>query len=169
MIRDSATTDANNDDSESIDGLYLIKSGAAKVTKSSENGQVEAVVAILREGNWFGEIGLIDGLPPSANVTAMQPMKCFFLPRNAFLEALNENPEIAVSMLPGLGSMVTVAVVLEKVLCYLQLVHAVTGGWRLIDYDLIDRIAVEMGFYQIEEATEFSCFVDDLSLALQGL
>ena len=69
MIRDTSTALADSDDSDSVDGLYLIKSGAAKVTKSSENGQREAVVAILREGNWFGEIGLIDGLPPSANVT----------------------------------------------------------------------------------------------------
>ena len=65
-----------------------------------------AVIAVLREGNWFGEIGLLDGLPPSANVAAMSPMECFFLPRRAFLEALNENPEIAVGMLPGLGRMV---------------------------------------------------------------
>lgn len=89
-----------------IDGLYIIKKGAAKVTTPSENGAVEAVFAILREGNWFGEIGLIDGLPPSANVCSMSTMECFFLPRSAFLKALNENPEIAVSMLPGLGSMV---------------------------------------------------------------
>lgn len=104
MIRDTAKK--NDESNGSIDGLYIIKSGTAKVTKTSENGEVEAVVAILREGKWFGEIGLIDGLPPSANVVAMQPMKCLFLPRNAFLQALKENPEIAVSMLPGLGSMV---------------------------------------------------------------
>ncbi len=104
LIRD--TSRPETDDTSDIDGLYVIKSGAAKVSTSSENGDVAAVIAILREGNWFGEIGLLDGLPPSANVAAMSPMECFFLPRRAFLEALNEYPEIAVGMLPGLGRMV---------------------------------------------------------------
>ena len=104
LIRDTSRCETS--DTSDIDGLYIIKTGAAKVTTSSENGEVEAVIAILREGNWFGEIGLIDGLPPSANVCAMSTMECFFLPRRAFLDALNENPEIAVSMLPGLGNMV---------------------------------------------------------------
>jgi CRP/FNR family cyclic AMP-dependent transcriptional regulator len=104
LIRDNSRPETA--DTSDIDGLYVIKSGAAKVSASSENREVAAVIAILREGNWFGEIGLLDGLPPSANVAAISPMQCFFLPRRAFLEALKENPEIAVGMLPGLGRMV---------------------------------------------------------------
>ena len=104
LIRDTSRRETPG--TSDIDGLYIIKSGAAKVSTSSEHGEVAAVIAILREGNWFGEIGLLDGLPPSANVAAMSPMECFFLPRRSFLVALNENPEIAVSMLPGLGRMV---------------------------------------------------------------
>ena len=104
LIRDTSRRETA--DTSDINGLYIIKSGAAKVSTSSENGEVAAVIAILREGNWFGEIGLIDGLSPSANVCSMSPMECFFLPRRAFLHALKENPEIAVSMLPGLGRMV---------------------------------------------------------------
>ena len=104
LIRDSSRCETS--DNADSDGLYIIKSGAAKVTTSSERGEIEAVIAILRKGNWFGEISLIDGLHPSANVTSMSTMECLFLPRRAFLEALGENPEIAVSMLPRLGNMV---------------------------------------------------------------
>ncbi len=93
-------------DNAGLDGLHIIKSGSAKVTTPSAGGEIEAVIAILREGNWFGEISLIDGLPPSADVTSMTTMACYFLPRAAFLEALSEHPEIAVSMLPCLSSMV---------------------------------------------------------------
>ena len=39
--------------------MYIIKLGTAKVTTSSESGQVEAVIAILQKGDWFGEIGLL--------------------------------------------------------------------------------------------------------------
>lgn len=94
-------------DNDAADGLYIVKSGMAKVTKSaSEASGVEAVLAILRPGNSFGEISLIDGLPRSANVAAMGPMVCYFLPRDAFLLALKEAPEIALGMLPALASMV---------------------------------------------------------------
>lgn len=92
---------------ETADGLYVIRAGAAKVTKSAAGAQgVEAVLGILLQGDSFGEIGLIDGLPRSASVSAMGEMECYFLPRAAFLEALEGNPEIAVGMLPALASMV---------------------------------------------------------------
>ena len=88
------------------DGLYIIKSGVVKVTKPSQSWEAEAVLAILGQAHSFGEIGLLDGLPPSANVTAMEPMECYFLAREAFHLALERNPEIALGMLPGLGTMV---------------------------------------------------------------
>ena len=93
-------------DTAAGDGLYIIKSGVAKVTKASQSWEAEAVLAILCAGHCFGEIGLIDGLPPSANVTVMEPMECYFLARAAFLVALTDNPEIALGMLPALGTMV---------------------------------------------------------------
>lgn len=96
-------------DTAPVDGLYIIKSGVAKVTRASQSWEAEAVLAILRPGNCFGEIGLIDGLPPSANVTAVEPMECYFLPREAFLTALEENPEIALGMVHSLGTMVRAA------------------------------------------------------------
>ena len=89
------------------DGLYIVKTGMAKVTKSAaETAGVEAVLAILRPGNSFGELSLIDGLPRSANVTAMAPTECYFLPRAAFLMSLPENLELALGILPALTGMV---------------------------------------------------------------
>ncbi len=93
-------------DNDPVDGLYIIESGRAKVTKSSQDGETEAVLAILQPGSCFGEIGLIDGLPRTATVTTMEPTWCYFLPRDAFLTALEESPQIAVGMLPALASMV---------------------------------------------------------------
>ena len=97
-------------DHDSVDGLYIVKSGMAKVTKSSMGAAgVEAVLAILREGDSFGEFALLDGMPRSATVTAMAPVECYFSPRAAFLIALRENPGIARSMLPTLAGMVRTA------------------------------------------------------------
>lgn len=91
---------------DAVDGLYVISAGKAKVTKPAEGGGPEAVLAILGEGDSFGEVGLVDGLPRSAGVAAMMPMECYFLGRAAFLKVLEANPEMAISMLPALASMV---------------------------------------------------------------
>lgn len=39
-------------------------------------------------------------------MTTMEPTWCYFLPREAFLSSLEENPKIAVGMLPALAAMV---------------------------------------------------------------
>ena len=88
------------------DGLFVINRGTAKVTKSSQLGETEAVLNLLKSGDSFGEIGLVDGLPRTATVTAMAPMECWFLSRDAFLKILEERPKIAVSMMMSLAAMV---------------------------------------------------------------
>ncbi len=92
---------------DTSDGLYIVESGMAKVTKSATDlGGIEAVLATLRPGSHFGEISLVDGLPRSATVTAMGPVTCYFLPRDAFIGALMETPELALAMLKAFAYMV---------------------------------------------------------------
>ena len=92
---------------DAADGLYILESGVAQVTKSATGAAgSEALLATLHRGNSFGEISLIDGLPRSATVTAIGPIVCYFLPREAFIRALLENPQIALAMLQSFASMV---------------------------------------------------------------
>ena len=93
-------------DADPSDGFYVIRFGAAKVTKASDRAETEVVLAILRQGDSFGEIGLIDGLPRTASVVTMQPTECYFLSRDGFMAALEQHPEIARGLLPGLAGMV---------------------------------------------------------------
>ena len=74
---------------EPSDCLYIIKSGMAEATKSATEAEgVAEDLSILRQGNSFGEIGLIDGLPRTAGVSAMGPAECYFVPRAEFLAVL---------------------------------------------------------------------------------
>jgi len=94
-------------ESDAPEGVYIVESGIAKVTKSQMDSSCdEAELGILREGSSFGELSTIDGLPRSANVTAMEPVTCYFLPRNDFMVALKETPEIGLGMLHAFASMV---------------------------------------------------------------
>ena len=92
-------------ENDPVDGLYIIKSGNAKVTKGGA-GAAAAVLALLKKGDNFGEIGLIDGLPRPADVSAMQPLECYFLRRDVFNTVLEGHPELALSMIRAFAAMV---------------------------------------------------------------
>jgi len=92
-------------EADPVDCLYIIKSGTARVTKVTDSGE-QVVLAELKRGDSFGELALIDGLGRSAEVTAMQPMECYMLPHEAFLDAIDLYPGIAKAMLPVLAGMV---------------------------------------------------------------
>ena len=92
---------------DAADGLYVIESGMATVTKSTtDTDGVDTILDVLRQGSSFGEISVIDGLQHSANVNATGPMECYFVPREAFMLVLKESAELAVAMLRALGSKV---------------------------------------------------------------
>ncbi|MFC1925193.1 Crp/Fnr family transcriptional regulator [Chloroflexota bacterium] len=89
------------------DALYIVKTGLARVTTSGGPGQVEqAVLALLKSGDSFGEISLIDGMPRTADVSALQPMECYMLSRDDFLAALDEHPGVAKGIIVCLAAMV---------------------------------------------------------------
>jgi len=78
-------------------GLFLILDGEAKVTIGGKQK------AVLKPGDFFGEIALLDGGPRTATVTAVSPMKCVVLSRGQFHNVIRQNALIAVSVLETLG------------------------------------------------------------------
>lgn len=83
-------------------GLYVLLEGEAKVVLSSPDGR-EAVLAFLEEGDFFGEMSLLDGDPRSATVRAGSDVRLLLLRREAFLQLLRRHPEIAIAMLVELS------------------------------------------------------------------
>lgn len=78
---------------ESGDAVYFILSGKAKVTLYGEEGR-EIVLALLKEGDMFGEMSIIDGKPRSANVEAVKDMECLVVNRAAFLDYLSTHHKV---------------------------------------------------------------------------
>jgi signal transduction histidine kinase len=52
--------------------LYLVGEGSVKISKSGRGGQQETL-GFIQSGNFFGEMGLLDGEPHSARATAAEP------------------------------------------------------------------------------------------------
>src|SRR4051812_989012 len=53
------------------DSLFVLASGKVKVVLYGETGR-EIILSILREGEFFGEMSLLDRQPRSANVVAIE-------------------------------------------------------------------------------------------------
>jgi CRP-like cAMP-binding protein len=81
-------------------GLYFITRGKAKV-EIDRNG-AKATVAELQEGDFLGELSMIDDQVRSADVICMEDTSCMLLTRDSFSKILNKHPEIALQMAKSL-------------------------------------------------------------------
>ncbi len=79
---------------DSTDSLYILLTGRAKVTNSDEEGR-EIILAWLGAGEFFGEMGLIDGSPRSANVVASEACELLHLSSEAFQRCMQDNFQVA--------------------------------------------------------------------------
>jgi CRP/FNR family cyclic AMP-dependent transcriptional regulator len=81
---------------EPADAFYLILAGRARVVGKSRR--------TLGIGDYFGEMGLIDGEPRSATIAAAGELETMKLARRPFLKLLKQEPQIAMSMMAELAA-----------------------------------------------------------------
>ena len=84
------------------DALYVVVTGLVKVVLIGEDGR-EVILSVLKEGDFFGEMSLIDDQPRSAHVIAMEDSSLLVLRREDFHKGLREAPGIAVGMLRAMS------------------------------------------------------------------
>lgn len=70
--------------------MYLIKSGKVKIYKMSEN--IQHVLTIIGEGNFFGEMAIIEKKPRSATVEAHTDVILIKFNKEAFISNITQNP-----------------------------------------------------------------------------
>jgi CRP/FNR family cyclic AMP-dependent transcriptional regulator len=78
--------------------LYIIVLGQVRIFTISEAGQ-ELTVTLFRDGDFFGEMALLDGQPRAASAKAMCRTTTLTLHRAAFLHTIDACPPIAASVL----------------------------------------------------------------------
>jgi len=74
-------------------GFYLILDGKAEVIREGEK------LAELEQGNFFGELSVIDGAPRTADVVALTDTSCVVITQWAMKSLIENHPEIAQGML----------------------------------------------------------------------
>lgn len=80
------------------DSLYVVSTGQVKVVLIGEDGR-EVILSVLNDGDFFGEMSLIDDEPRSAHVIAMKDSRLLVLRRDDFQQQINQHPSIAVKLL----------------------------------------------------------------------
>jgi CRP/FNR family transcriptional regulator/CRP/FNR family cyclic AMP-dependent transcriptional regulator len=78
--------------------LFIIAKGEVKVVLTAEDGR-EAILASLKEGDFFGEMSLLDGEPRSATVRAVDESRLLTIRREDFLQAMKKQPDLALTLL----------------------------------------------------------------------
>ncbi len=77
--------------------LFIIQEGAIKIVLPSNAGG-EVAVAIFKEGDFFGEMALLDHRPRSADAVAVSPSRLLVLEKETFSHFL-KNSESAIDMI----------------------------------------------------------------------
>jgi len=78
------------------DCAYIIEQGSVEVSKLTPHGEKQ-VLGVLEKSEIFGEMGLIDGLPRCATVTALETCVLSVCSKETFNNLADHNPE---SLLP---------------------------------------------------------------------
>jgi CRP/FNR family transcriptional regulator, cyclic AMP receptor protein len=76
------------------DTVFFVQKGRVKVTVTSEHGK-EAVVAILNEGQFFGEGCLNDQSLRTASTSAMTDCRITSITKSVMLTAIHDQPEFS--------------------------------------------------------------------------
>lgn len=88
---------------EQTASLFIIVSGAVEVVVSNRQGD-EVILDILKPGEYFGEMGLIDDLPRSATVSAREACELLILSKKDFSSCLKDNFVMVFALQRGLVS-----------------------------------------------------------------
>lgn len=80
------------------EGLFSIVDGEVEIRKKIPGEPAEKSLAVLKEGDHFGEMSLIDGKSASASVVALKPTICFVVKKNDYLELVGKEPIIAMKL-----------------------------------------------------------------------
>ena len=83
-------------------GLFTIVRGSVRITQH-EGGSEEYALATQGAGDVLGEMALLDDLPRSATVTAVEPTHALLLAVQDFRAILREDPDITIKLLAVLS------------------------------------------------------------------
>jgi CRP-like cAMP-binding protein len=84
-------------------GLYMVIQGRVKVFKMSPKGR-EQTLMIMGPGEPVGEVAVLSGEAYPASAETLEPSETLYIPRQAFLDLVTREPEVAMRLLAALSA-----------------------------------------------------------------
>ena len=78
--------------------MYILLSGSVKMTLPSETTGSDVLVALLRPGEHFGELAVLDGRPRWVTAVAAEPSEVLAIYRDEVLAFLREHAEASLQV-----------------------------------------------------------------------
>jgi CRP-like cAMP-binding protein len=82
--------------------MFIIQSGKVRISKQS--GNEETTLVVLDDGDFFGEMAVIDKGPRSATATAVDETRCIVLDEDVFEQQMQNNARIVKKILKNMSS-----------------------------------------------------------------
>jgi len=82
--------------------MFIILKGRVKISRISDEGR-EVILSILVDGDFFGEMAILDGQTRSANAITLEDTEMLIIRRENFLQMLHDYPQIAINLLKELA------------------------------------------------------------------
>ena len=88
---------------ESEDGasIYVIKKGEVKACKTAPDGEL-FTLTIMKDGDIFGEMAVLDGRPRSATIVAVSDIETYMMEKADFETLVDGNPRIIYKLLKNI-------------------------------------------------------------------
>jgi hypothetical protein len=83
--------------------MYIVQDGQVEIWLRNASG-VDERLAVLEQGDFFGEMAVLEGEPRTAGARALTACRVLPVSGATFTKLLQENPEIAVRMMRKLSS-----------------------------------------------------------------
>jgi CRP-like cAMP-binding protein len=84
--------------------MYIVQDGQVEIVFQQGKSGVEERLAVLEQGDFFGEMAVLEGEPRTAGARALTACRVLTVGGAMFTKLLQENPEIAVRMMRKLSS-----------------------------------------------------------------
>lgn len=82
--------------------MFVILRGRVKISRISDEGR-EVILSILVDGDFFGEMSILDGQTRSANAVTLEDSELMLIQRENFLLILRDYPQVAINLLKELA------------------------------------------------------------------
>lgn len=86
------------EEGETLNGIYCVKDGVAKMSKLSANGK-DQIVKLVKKGELLGQRSLISEEATNLSAVAIEDMQVCFIPKAEVLKFFNENNQFSLNMM----------------------------------------------------------------------